>query len=260
MTEPVDRTDDKTPAKPAPSNALKWAVAIVAGLALAVVLVVGMNMSATTYTVNDEGDVLADGETVVAGEPHAAPAASASSGDPAFDYAITTLASMRQESADELRGYGVKIDLPTLNSDDNTSEELLGKFGADLHSIVKVARTDQAEARRLLPGVMSPDNTDDYTRYVKEIIGGNVAPDFVAKYGFHTVTDWSDNFYTNMMPGVEANGSAMRYIKATTPGGLENQITFRRDNGEWIVHKIVNQDDDDYTWDTFAFNQSIPPR
>ncbi|MFI2837560.1 hypothetical protein [Mycolicibacterium sp. PDY-3] len=237
-------------------NALKWAVAIVAGLALAVVLVIGMNMSATTYTVDDGGDVLADGETIVP----SAPAESSMAADSGFDYAIKKLASMRQESAQELRDQGMTVELPEAASDDNTSEELLGKYNADLHSIIKVAQTDRAEARRLLPGIMSPDNTDDYTRYEDEVIGGDYGENFVSVYGFRSVQDWSDNFYTAMVKGVDPNGAAMRYINVDLPDGVWNQVTFRRDNGEWIVHKMVSNSDPDFITDTFEFNKSIPPR
>lgn len=243
------------------SNGLKWAVAIVSGLALAVVLVVGMNMSATTYTVNDEGDVLADGETIVQGEAPAASGASTGSGDPAFDYAIKKLASMRQESADELRDAGMTIDLPEVASDDNTSEELLGKYQSDLHSVLKIGQTDPAEARRLLVGIVSPDDTDDFNGISKDLIG-KYGPEFVPQYGFGGIPDWSDNFYTPMIQGVEANGSAMRYIDASTIANPDiwHQMTFRRDNGEWIVHKIVTVDDPSFISDTFEFNKSIPPR
>lgn len=236
-----------------PNNKKRWLAAGVGGLALGAVLWGGSKFGATTYTV--ENNLSSDKGT----EAPAIPGETQESlVDPEFAYAIETLASMRQESADELREQGMTIVLPEVTSDDNTSEEILGKYNSDLHSIMKVAQTDKVEAERLLIGIMSPENTDDFTRYRDDVINGNYGTDFVSKYGFRSVQDWSDNFYTAMMPGVEPNGNAMRFIKADLPDGIMNQITFRRDNGEWIIHKMVNPDDNDYVTDTYAFNQSIP--
>ncbi len=251
---PAPFTPDPNESRPNTSNRKRWLAAGAGGLALGALLYLGTKSTETTYTV--ENNLSPDKGTeapVVPGEVQESPV------DPEFAYAIETLASMRQESAAELRAQGMTIDLPEVASDDNTSEELLGKYQSDLHSILKIGMTNPDEARRLLVGVISPDNIDDFNGISNDLIG-KYGAEFIPTYGFKGVEDWSDNFYTSMIDGVSANGGAMRYISASTIPNADiwHQITFRRDDGEWIIHKMVTADDPSFVTDTIAFNQSIP--
>lgn len=152
---------------------------------------------------------------------------------------------MRGESADELRDKGMTIEIAAEQVDTNTSEQLMGKFNADLRSVQKVARSDPHEAEQLLAGVINPDDSDDFNRMKEYLITGAFVNDdnFIPHYGMLSLNDWSDNYRHQVFKEVEASGP-MRNIYVTTgsddfPEGLENQVTFRLDNSEWVVQKMV---------------------
>ncbi|MGU3653615.1 hypothetical protein [Mycolicibacterium sp. A43C] len=178
MTEPVGQTDDK---KPRENNALRWAFAIVAGLALAVVLVVGLNMSESTYMVDGDGNVVMDGETLESETPGSqAVATDAKPLDPAttdpdvfknqpYELILTAtvpyLASQRNQSLAEIEDYGRKHPiLPGLKTPEQidspaeTPEGIeaarslqvrLRNYAADVHTVSRVAQTSPAYAQNL---------------------------------------------------------------------------------------------------------------
>lgn len=195
MTEPVDRTDDTMPAKPAPSNALKWAFAIVAGLALAAVLVVGLNMSESTYMVEGDGDVVIDGETLQSEAPNdppqrdeAQPLDPATTDPEAFqnqsyeqilETTVPILEDRRAQSLNQIDAYfrdAGKSGLPARDAIENPTPENMAAqdierdIAADTFTITEIAQTNVAFAKNLARALYRDEGV--YNKFVGEDLDG----------------------------------------------------------------------------------------
>ena len=182
------------------TSAFRWAVAIVAGLDLAVVLVIGMNLWSTTYMVTDDGDVLIDGKTLESDVVAASPSGQASTAKHPLDPATTDPVVFANQSYEAILSTTVpiledrrveslqKIDsffatsaegtLPkrediTLPTEENMrAQDIERTIAADKWTITEVALTNSGLARNLALALFNNENL--YNAFVAEDLDGSI--------------------------------------------------------------------------------------